>query len=305
MTNLSRHPQTAIHVRTVSKSFGHMGTHALRDVSFTVDEGQFAVLLGPSGCGKTTLLRMLGGLIEANHGDVRVHGHAPVPGPKIGMVFQSFRLVPWMTVAQNVNFALGPLSLAKSERRDRVHQVLGRVGLARFHSAYPHMLSGGMMQRVALARALVCEPRVLLMDEPFAALDAHTRELMQNELRRLVDRQGITTVFVTHSVDEALILGNQIIILSPRPGRVVEHLPVKFRDRAAHDDPRDQIGFAETRKYLANRLKDLVLNDPGSDFYDPSRSHNTMSARHIVNMSDPDTKTGLHTTGDVVAFVKH
>ena len=305
MRNLSRHPQTAIHVRTLSKSFGHMGKHALRDVSFTVDEGQFAVLLGPSGCGKTTLLRMLGGLIEADHGDVRVHGHAPVPGPKIGMVFQSFRLVPWMTVAQNVNFALGPLSLAKSERRDRVHQVLGRVGLARFHSAYPHMLSGGMMQRVALARALVCEPRVLLMDEPFAALDAHTRELMQNELRRLVDRQGITTVFVTHSVDEALILGNQIIILSPRPGRVVEHLPVKFRDRAAHDDPRDQIGFAETRKYLANRLKDLVLNDPGSDFYDPSRSPNTMSARHIVNMKDPDTRSGLHTTGDVVAFVKH
>ena len=115
----------------------------------------------------------------------------------------------------------------------------------------------------------------------------------------------IPLIIVTYSVDEALILGNQIIILSPRPGRVVEHLPVKFRDRAAHDDPRDQIGFAKTRKYLANRLKDLVLNDPGSDFYDPSRSHNTMSARHIVNMSDPDTKTGLRTTGDVVAFVKH
>lgn len=302
MMDRVRSPSTAIKVRAVSKSFGDGVTAALRDISFDINRCDFVVVLGPSGCGKTTLLRLMGGLIDPDHGELSIDGTAPQPGPDIGMVFQSCRLVPWMTVGQNVNFALGPMRLGKADRRERVQAVLGRVGLSRFHAAYPHMLSGGMMQRVALARALVCKPSILLMDEPFAALDAQTRELMQTELRKLTDSHGVTTVFVTHSVDEALILGDQVVVLSPRPGRVVEQIPIHFRHAIAGQDPRDLPGFNETRRYLANRLKDLVLNDPGSDFYEPARSNSGASVTTLNAMSV--ARTNPEHRG-VVAFTKH
>jgi len=263
-------PAPAISVRNVTKTFrtgDGRETVALQAIDLEVPDGVFVTLLGPSGCGKTTLLRLVDGLIKPEQGEVSVFGRPPVPGPDIGLVFQSFRLIPWATVLANVEFALRSLNLPGPERRERAERYLGLVGLSKFGSAYPAELSGGMKQRVALARALACEPRLLLMDEPFASIDAQTRELMQLELMRIWSEMKSAVLFVTHSVDEAIVLSDRIVLMGPRPGRVVETLEVDLqRPRWAYDARADQ-RYVELRSYLSQRMRELVLADPHSEFF--------------------------------------
>jgi NitT/TauT family transport system ATP-binding protein len=264
-------PPATLRFEGVGKTFpgaaGRGAIAALQDITLDVPPHRFVALLGPSGCGKTTILRLADGLIRPDRGRVEVLGKPPRPGPDIGFVFQSFRLMPWATVAANVDFALADMGLSRAERDDRVRQHLELVGLGRFGAAYPGELSGGMKQRVALARALAPRPRVLLMDEPFASLDAQSRELMQIELMQLWTRSRPVVLFVTHSVDEAIVLADEIILLGPRPGRICERLVVDLdRPRWTYDaraDPR----FVELRRHLSARMHELVFSDPASDFF--------------------------------------
>lgn len=196
---------------------------ATHQVSFEIDQADRFVLLGPSGCGKSTLLKAVAGFIEPSEGQIRLEGHAVQgPGPDRIVVFQEFdQLPPWKTVKQNVMFPLLVSGqLKRNEAEQRALHYLEKVGLAAFADAYPHTLSGGMKARVAIARALATQPKILLMDEPFAALDALTRRKMQEELLLLWEEVRFTLLFVTHSIEEALIVGNRILLLSPHPGRV-------------------------------------------------------------------------------------
>jgi NitT/TauT family transport system ATP-binding protein len=195
---------------------------ATDNVSFDVHEGDRFVLLGPSGCGKSTLLKTVGGFIKPTSGTLTLAGqHITAPGPDRIVVFQEFdQLPPWKTVKQNVMFPMLVSGVGKAEASARALTWLAKVGLAGFADAYPHTLSGGMKARVAIARALAMQPKILLMDEPFAALDALTRRKMQEELQMLWDEMRFTMLFVTHSIEEALVVGNRILLLSPHPGRV-------------------------------------------------------------------------------------
>ena len=261
----------AIEFDKVSKSFTSAGTQgrvtAVQDISFTVEPSEFVALLGPSGCGKTTILRMADGLIESDVGRVAVFGAPPKPGPEIGVVFQNFRLIPWATVQANVEFGMKSIALTASERLERVHHHLELVGLSKFRNAYPRELSGGMKQRTALARALATAPDILLMDEPFASIDAQTRELMQVELMRIWTDRRPVVLFVTHSVDEAIILADRILLLRPRPGQVVEAVDVALERPRWTYDVRAEPEFIELRRYLSQRMRELVLSDPSSEFF--------------------------------------
>ena len=259
-----------IAIRGVSKTFRRPRVaevvEALRDVNLEISDNTFVTLVGPSGCGKTTLLRMINGLIKPDAGQILVSGQVPEPGPSMGFVFQSFRLIPWLTVQANVAFGLEVNGTPKAEARAKADQYLALVGLTQFARAYPNELSGGMKQRVALARALATEPQILLMDEPFASLDAQTREFMQFELLRLWARQQGIVVFVTHSVDEAVLLADKVVLMGPRPGRIVEVIDVKLpRPRDFH--ARTLPEFIELRTYLWDRIRTMVMNDPASDFF--------------------------------------
>lgn len=200
----------------------HGVVRATEDVSFEVHRGDRFVLLGPSGCGKSTLLKAVGGFIAPRAGSLTLSGKAIArPGPDRIVVFQEFdQLPPWKTVRENVMFPMLAGGVKRKEADARARHWLGKVGLARFADAYPHTLSGGMKARVAIARALAMQPAVLLMDEPFAALDALTRRTMQEQLQALWEEIGFTMLFVTHSIEEALVVGNRILLLSPHPGRV-------------------------------------------------------------------------------------
>lgn len=261
----------AILFHKVSKEFAPTGGRApvpaIRDISFAVEPAKFVALLGPSGCGKTTVLRIVDGLIDCDDGRVEVFGAPPRPGPDIGFVFQTFRLIPWASIQDNVEFGLKSMPLSRAERRERAEKYLQLVGLSKFRQAYPRELSGGMKQRAALARALATDPGILLMDEPFASIDAQTRELMQIELMRIWTVRRPVVLFVTHSVDEAIILADRILLLGPRPGRVVETVEVDLeRPRWAYD-ARAESRYVELRSYLSGRMRDLVLSDPSSEFY--------------------------------------
>jgi len=247
-----------ISLKNVGKSFKEGQVRALENISLDVYPGEFVSLVGPSGCGKTTLLRLINGLVEADEGTVEVMGAVPKPGPDLGMVFQSARLLPWRTVAGNVEFALSLRGLGRAERRERARALLGAVGLRDFADAWPHELSGGMQQRVGLARALAVEPKVLLMDEPFAALDAMTREVLRRELIQLWARRGIAIVFVTHDIDEAILLSGRIVLLRPRPGRIDRILPVEFPGPRDSVDPRGLPEFAKLREELWDRIRTMV-----------------------------------------------
>ena len=196
---------------------------------FIAREGEFITIIGPSGCGKSTFLHIMGGFIPAEAGAIRVYGKAVNgPGPDRGMVFQEFALFPWKTVAGNVAWGLEAQGFAKQEVDETVRAYLELMDLAQFRDHYPAEISGGMKQRVALARVLAFNPTVLLMDEPFGALDAQTRETMQEELTRLWERTGKTIVFVTHDIEEAVYLGDRVVVLSARPGRIREEVKIEL-----------------------------------------------------------------------------
>ena len=236
--------QQILSAHHVTKSFA-AGTGApviaVQDLSLEVQEGELVCLLGASGCGKTTILNMFAGFLLPDRGELMLRGR-PIRGiePRCGMVFQSYALFPWKTVRQNVEFGLKMQGLGRAERQLRAEQFIGMMNLSGFENHYPVELSGGMQQRVTLARILAADPEVLLMDEPFAALDAMTRQIMQEELLRLHMRSGKTILFITHSIDEALILADHIIVLSARPGRVKVVLPNRLpmpRDVAVQLSP--------------------------------------------------------------------
>jgi len=219
-----------IEARGLGRVFSHDGAQfrAVHDVSFAVEEGRFVTIVGPSGCGKSTLLLMLAGLEPASEGECLVDGE-PLSGPrpnKIGLVFQEPTLLPWLDAAQNIEF---PLSLAgepREARRRRAFELLKLVGLEAFSAHYPHQLSGGMKQRVAIARGLVRDPRILLMDEPFAALDEQNRMRMGEELLRIWTETRKSVVFITHSLNEAIYLSDTVLVMGARPGRIVETIPI-------------------------------------------------------------------------------
>jgi NitT/TauT family transport system ATP-binding protein len=194
---------------------------ALRKINLTVGEGEFVAVIGRSGCGKSTMLRLIAGLVRASSGDLTIAG-ARVTGTRrdTAMMFQRPALLPWRSVLDNVLLPVEMFGWRRTQHRLRAHQLLDMVGVGDFHHRRPHELSGGMQQRVALCRALIQQPRVLLMDEPFSALDALTREELAAELQRIHLEQGATTVFVTHSINEAVLLADRVVVLSPRPGTI-------------------------------------------------------------------------------------
>ena len=213
-------PRSMVEVRHVSKTYAG-GVEALNDLSIDFAEGQLTSLLGPSGCGKTTLLKIIAGLIPASGGEVKVDGRVVTgPGPERAFVFQDFALMPWANVMRNVAFGLELKGMARSEREAVAEKYIASVGLKGFEKAYPHELSGGMRQRVGLARALAVNAKVLLMDEPFSAVDEQTRRKFQEDLLELIARERKTFLFVTHSIEEAVYVSDRIIILSHRPSQV-------------------------------------------------------------------------------------
>jgi NitT/TauT family transport system ATP-binding protein len=200
---------------------------ALRDISLAINEGEFVSIVGASGCGKTTLLRILDGLIPATSGAVMVNGaRVTGPGPDRAFVFQQDGLMPWRTVEANVSFGLEIRGMAGDAAKKRAHDYIRLVGLAGFEKHYPHELSGGMRQRVNIARALAVEPDILLMDEPYAALDAQTREIMQGEMMRIWQQTKKTVVLITHQIDEAVFLSDRVFVFTARPGRLKETITV-------------------------------------------------------------------------------
>ncbi|HYU19877.1 MAG TPA: ABC transporter ATP-binding protein [Chloroflexota bacterium] len=258
-----------IEVRGVRKTFRRPGSkppvsvEVLRDVSFSVQPGEFVCLVGPSGCGKTTLLRLIDGLLAPDQGEIAIDGLGPPkPGPQAGFVFQSFRLLPWRTVLDNVQFPLQIQGMDRQRRLARASEFVALVGLEGFEHSFPHELSGGMQQRVGLARALALEPEILLMDEPFAALDAQTRELMQIELSRIWEARRVAVVFVTHSLDEALFLADRIILLGPRPATVDEVLEVPLQRPRWEYDVRAQVQYVDMRAHLWARIRTMVGGQP-------------------------------------------
>lgn len=221
----------ALTIEGVSKVYGlgSEGVKALHDVSFTVQEGKFVAVIGPSGCGKTTLLRIAAGLTAPTRGRVLAHGKVVIaPGIDRGMVFQSYTSFPWLTVRQNIEFGLSLRGVGLEERHRVSDGLLRLVGLSGFESAYPHTLSGGMQQRVAIARTLANEPSVLLMDEPFGALDYQTRWSMQELLLKVWEQTRNTVLFVTHDIEEALFLADGVLVMTPRPGSIKCRIDVPF-----------------------------------------------------------------------------
>jgi NitT/TauT family transport system ATP-binding protein len=220
-----------IRLDAVSRTFtGRSGTvEALRNVSLEVADGEFVAVVGRSGCGKSTLLRLIAGLLPASAGRVEVEGELVVkPRRDVSMMFQKPALLPWRTVLDNVLLPVQIFGWRSRQYRQRAHQLIELTGLTGFEKRLPHELSGGMQQRVALCRALIARPRVMLMDEPFSALDPLIREELSIELQRIHMEQEATTVFVTHSIDEAVLLADRVVVLSPRPGRVREIIDVRI-----------------------------------------------------------------------------
>src|SRR5215216_1491104 len=245
---------TAVHIRVkeLAKRFGSL--EVFRDIDLNIAERQIVALVGPSGCGKTTLLRCVDGLLPADEGEVWVDGERVIePIAGMAMVFQHFGLFPWKTVYDNVAYGLRMAGTPKAEVARRVPAFIDLVGLAGFEQAYPYQMSGGMQQRCGLARALAIEPRVLLMDEPFAAVDAQTREILQFELLRIWEHRPTTMLFVTHSIEEAVLLGHRVIVLKGRPSSVHETIGIDLPRPRTRDTLR-QPRFAELREHVWSTL---------------------------------------------------
>lgn len=232
-----------------NKRFGSL--HVLNDISLTVDKGEFAAIVGPSGCGKSTILRMFAGLDTPSDGQVLADGK-PItkPDPQRSLIFQEHALYPWRTVEQNVGFGMELAGVPDAERKSRIKAILDKVGLDGFQTYYPHQLSGGMRQRASIARALVMNPEVLLLDEPYGALDAITRLTMQNELIKLWRGTGKTMLLITHDIDEAVYLADTIYVMSPRPSRFVATLKADMpRPRNRNGEP-----FVRLRQQIMDAL---------------------------------------------------
>jgi NitT/TauT family transport system ATP-binding protein len=232
---------------------------ALDRITATVRKGELITLLGPSGCGKTTLLRLTAGLIAADEGRITIDG-APVTGPRKDacMVFQNFGLLPWRTVLGNVEFPLEIDGVGSSERRDLAHHFIELVGLAAFAEHFPHELSGGMQQRVGIARALMRRPILIFMDEPFGALDAQTREQLQEDFLKIWSQTGATVIFVTHSIDEALLLSDRIFVFDTAPGRIRSIIATPLAAVRLSGDLRTHPDFGRYRA----ELRDMLRSDP-------------------------------------------
>ncbi|WP_207782407.1 ABC transporter ATP-binding protein [Phytoactinopolyspora limicola] len=225
---------------------------AVADVNLDVHEGEFLTVLGSSGCGKTTVMNTIAGLVQPTEGEVLIDGRRVTgPGPDRAVVFQDYALLPWRTVVDNIRFGLEMQpGRRRADWRAQVADAIRLVGLDGFEDSYPRELSGGMQQRVGLARALVAEPRILLMDEPLGAVDALTREVMRAELERVITATGKTVVFITHSIDEAIVLGDRVAVFGAHPGRVLEILPVDLPRPRSEQGVMAQPGFVELRDHL-------------------------------------------------------
>ena len=248
-----------LEISALSKSFeprnGGGPSAALRDVDLDVAEGEFVCLVGPSGCGKTTLLNLVAGLETPSNGSIRVGGREILgAGAERGMVFQEAALFPWLNVVQNIEFPLKSLGVARTERRSRALHYLRMVHLARFADAYVHELSGGMRQRVAIARALAMDPKILLMDEPFAALDAQTRDILHEELQQIWQDTRKTILFVTHNVREAAYLADRVAIFSAHPGTIKRVLAINY----PHPRDKENMRIARAANVILEELKDEV-----------------------------------------------
>jgi len=230
---------------------------AVEGVSFSVNTGEFLTVLGPSGCGKTTVLNVIAGLVHPSAGRVAVDG-MPVrgPGPDRAVVFQNYALLPWRTVYDNVRFGIEMAKPKLPTSTNAIEETIELVGLQDFRNSYPHELSGGMQQRVGLARALVSDPQILLMDEPLGAVDALTREVMRAELERIIGETGKTVVFITHSIDEAILLGDRVVVFQSNPGSVREIIPVGLGRPRHGEHVQGDPTFGELRHYIWTLLKD-------------------------------------------------
>lgn len=280
-----------IEVRDITKSFplrkGKTFTNltVLKDLSMSVEENEFVVVIGPSGSGKTTLLKIIDGLIPVDSGQVLVNGAPRLkPAADMGFVFQSFRLMPWRTVMGNVLFPLSLNHVDKSVALERARKCIQQVGLTGFENSYPSELSGGMQQRVGLARAMALEPEILLMDEPFGSLDAQTSEMLQIELLKLMQLKKNTVIFVTHNLDEALLLADRIVLIGERPSKVEEEILVPFKRPRWTYDVRAEPEYAVLRRHLWARLREMVAR---------SGVFPTMDAGPAPVSSMPDSAMGL------------
>lgn len=238
-----------LQLEKVNKYFDDL--HVLKDLNLRIEEGEFAAIVGPSGCGKSTVLRMFAGLETVSSGSVLTNGNnIKEPSADRSLIFQDHALYPWLTIKKNVGFGLELANVPKSERDNRIFEILQKVGLEGFGDYYPHQLSGGMRQRASIARALIMNPDVLLLDEPYGALDAITKLSMQNELINIWLGSGKTMLLITHDIDEAIYLSDRIFIMSPRPGQIIGEIKVDI------DRPRNRNGtsFVEIRQKIMDQL---------------------------------------------------
>jgi NitT/TauT family transport system ATP-binding protein len=243
-----------IRIDGLGKRYGAL--EVFRDISLDVGDREILAIVGPSGCGKTTLLRCIDGLIPVDAGEVRVDGERIVePVAGMAMVFQHFGLFPWKTVYDNVAYGLRMAGVARAEIERRVPHFIAMVGLAGFEHAYPYQMSGGMQQRCGLARALAIEPHVLLMDEPFAAVDAQTRADLEDLIRRLWRRLEVTVLFVTHDIDEAVYLGERVLVLSHAPTVIMEDVAIDLPDERSQLETRSLPRFGELRKHVYAQIQ--------------------------------------------------
>jgi NitT/TauT family transport system ATP-binding protein len=247
---------TKIVIRNLTKTYGGGAVEALKNINFEVQPNESLCILGPSGCGKTTLLRIIDCLIARDQGEVLIDG-VPVthPRPDVAMVFQHFGLFPWKRLEENIAYGLELRGKSREETTATIERYIELMNLKGFEKSYPHQLSGGMQQRAGLARALAINPTLLLMDEPFGSLDAQTREMMQEELLRILEGEKKTMIFVTHSIDEAILLGDRIVMMSRRPGRIREILPVTIPRPRKIISVRSHPRYIELRNSIWEMLK--------------------------------------------------
>ena len=259
-------------IRNLTKTYSGGAVVALQDINLDVATNESLCVLGPSGCGKTTMLRIIDSLIDCDCGDVLIDGQLVTqPRPDLAVVFQHFGLFPWKRLEENIAYGLELRGVARPEISATVARYVSLIGLKGFEKSYPHQLSGGMQQRAGLARAMAINPSVLLMDEPFGALDAQTRELMQEELLRILETERKTMIFVTHSIDEAIVLGDRIVVMSCRPGRIREIFPVDIPRPREILTVRAHPRYIELRNAIWEMLKSEQEEKPsGESIHEPA-----------------------------------